>query len=195
MRPLILPASAFSDVLLQRTITAIAFAGVEMEAYDTTTRGRIISRVVRGVDGQRHKGATFEEPEGCREVVNGRRHGAAPYGWRRDGVRVACRSAQLVWDRSNGRWGLGFQRVQLQNTAVGPARRDAALDELLLAAYTPRGLYVFEHDLRTGLARLGTSSATGLGINVYGPHIHVHRPGRKHIHRPGPARPYAYTCT
>ena len=44
------------------------------------------------------------------------------------------------------------------------------LDELLLAAYTPRGVYLYRHDLQLGVATQGKSTAaTGHNINLYGP--------------------------
>ena len=71
----------------------------------------------------------------------------AEYGWRRDGRRVACKSAQLIWDVGGERWRLLFANI----------KRDA-FDELLLAAYTPEGVYLFRHDERRAAA---ASTAAG----------------------------------
>ena len=89
----------------------------------------------------------------------------APYDWQRDGRRVACKSSQLAWDTSNRRWQLQFNSVKL-----GGEGTEAAFDELLLAAYTPRGIYLYRHDGRLGVGTHGKSTAaTGSRINVYGP--------------------------
>ena len=58
--------------------------------------------------------------------------------WQRDGQRISCKGAQLTWEASRRYWSLMFNNVKL---AYGDAA--AAFDELLLAAYTPRGVYVY----------------------------------------------------
>ena len=103
------------------------------------------------------------------ESVDGTRRAQdlqAAYDWQRDGRRVACKSAQLRWNSFDERWMLQFTNVKLA-TAGG---RDAAFDELLLAAYTPEGVHLFRHDLRAGVSTSGVSTAaTGKQIVFYGP--------------------------
>ena len=83
----------------------------------------------------------------------------AAYDWQRDGRRVACKGAQLKWNGGNQRWELKFSAVKLD-----------ACDELLLAAYTPEGVHLFQHDRRAGLSTNGKSTAaTGKLITFYGP--------------------------
>merc|ERR1711965_183437 len=83
----------------------------------------------------------------------------AAYDWQRDGRRVACKSAQMIWDGSSQRWKLQFHKIKLD-----------ACDELLLAAYTPEGVHLFRHDGRAGLSTNGKSTAaTGKEIQFYGP--------------------------
>ena len=89
----------------------------------------------------------------------------APYDWQRDGRRVACKSAQLKWATSSRRWMLQFKDVKL-----GGEGTEAAFDELLLAAYTPRGIYFYRHDGRLGVTTSGKATAAiGRQIQVYGP--------------------------
>ena len=89
----------------------------------------------------------------------------APYDWLRDGRRVACKSAGLTWDAGTRRWKLLFQSVKL-----GGEGEEAAFDELLLAAYTPRGIYLYRHDGRLGVSTNGKeTAATGSVIKVLGP--------------------------
>ena len=65
------------------------------------------------------------------------------------------------------RWRVCFANVK-------PAGAEGAYDELLLALYTPRGVYVYRHDLRLGMSTNGKATeATGrtitLGADVWGP--------------------------
>ena len=46
----------------------------------------------------------------------------------------------------------------------------AGLDELLLALYTPRGLYIYQHDLAVGVTRAGQRTALqGYQVRLEGP--------------------------
>ena len=83
----------------------------------------------------------------------------AAYSYQRDGRRVACKGAQLIWDDSTQRWKLQFSNIKPE-----------ACDELLLAAYTPEGVHLFQHDGRAGLTTSGKSTAaTGKVIQFLGP--------------------------
>ena len=74
-------------------------------------------------------------------------------------------STQLKWDKPNRCWWLQFSSVKL---AYGDA--PAAFDELLLAAYTPRGVYVYRHDLQLGVSTQGKeTTARGHTIVLVGP--------------------------
>ena len=72
---------------------------------------------------------------------------------------MACKSAQLTWDDSRQYWVLQFRAI-----------KPDACDELLLAAYTPEGVHLFQHDGRAGLSTNGKSTAaTGKQVTFYGP--------------------------
>jgi len=148
--------------------TASAYEGVPLADCSGAARGDVLSRLVRRLDeGWLHAGATFEEAV-AGESVNGGQRGQnkAEYGWQRDGRRVACKSAQLKWDRDKERWMLQFSDVKLATAG----ERDAAFDELLLAAYTPEGVHLFRHDGRAGVGASGVrTAATGKQIQLYGP--------------------------
>ena len=165
--PLVVPASHFERELGYRTVTATTFAGVPLASHDSVTRGKVLTAFARCHDAELHPGATFEDAV-AGEDVSGRRRGQhqAAYDWQRDGRRVACKGAQLAWNRDKEYWKLQFRDVKLA-TAGG---RDAAFDELLLAAYTPEGLHLFRHDLRAGVSTSGVSTAAvGKVINFDGP--------------------------
>jgi len=124
--------------------------------------------VVRRLDeGWLRPDASFEDAV-AGTTLNGKRRGQsmAAYGWLRDGRRVACKSSQLNWDSSTQRWRLHFSAVKLPREG----EPEAAFDELLLAAYTPEGVHLFRHDLRSGVSTSGKSTATrGQVIQFVGP--------------------------
>ena len=66
-----------------------------------------------------------------------------------------------MWDKGQQYWKLLFQKVK----SAG-----ADYDELLLAAYSPRGVHVYRYDGRLGLSTNGKATAVhGKNIQVYGP--------------------------
>ena len=75
-------------------------------------------------------------------------------------------SAQLTWNGHTETWKLQFYDVKLPREGAP----EAAFDELLLAAYTPEGVHLFEHDLRAGVSLAGKrTAATGQEIVFVGP--------------------------
>ena len=119
---------------------------------------------IRELDQKMHPDATFADAIAGERVDGSRRaQSQATYDWQRDGVRVACKSGGMGWDDSNERWRFLFQKLK-------PAGAGGSYDELLLAAYTPKGLYVYRHDGRLSLTKAGISTAaTGKMIQIYGP--------------------------
>ena len=78
---------------------------------------------------------------------------------------MACKSSGLKWDAHKQLWKLQFHNVKLRGEGA-----DAAFDELLLATYTPRGIYVHRHNGRLGVSRTGKEMAVrGSEIRIYGP--------------------------
>lgn len=165
--PLVVPASAFERELAHRSVTSATFVGVPLASQATVTRGKVLTAFARRVDADLHPGAVLEDAVLVARS-DGKRRGvqSSSYDWSRDSRRVACKSSSLSWDASNnGRWVLSFQDIQLRRDGAS-----AAFDELLLAAYTPRGVHLFRHDLRSGVTTKGkTTTATGKKIVFYGP--------------------------
>ena len=130
-------AAEYASILERRSVTATTFANLPLAEMPGALRGRLLTSLARKVDAALHPGALFEEAKAGRDV-NGTKRGRdkAPYDWQRDGRRVACKSAQLVWATHGRCWKLHFKSVKL-----GGEGTEAAFDELLLAAYTPRGIY------------------------------------------------------
>ena len=169
--PLVVPASSFERELGYRTVTATTFAGAPLASHAAATRGKVLTEFAHCCEPELHPGAVLEETvAGERVDVTRRGPNSAAYDWQRDGRRVACESAQLVWKSDAERWKLLFDNVRL--ATVGGS--DAAFDELLLAAYTPEGVHLFRHDLRAGVGTAGVSTAaTGKEITFAGP---MHEP-------------------
>lgn len=159
---------------LPRQQTAAAFEGVPLSAASVAARSELLELLVRRIDrGWLHTQARFGEPPwpqsgGDQGATTKRRGKPKPeHTWTRDERRIACRSTQLMWDKTHRFWKLQFTGVRLPLEGV---RDEAPFDELLLAAYTPAGIYVHRHDLRTGVARNGKHTATtGHRIRFYGP--------------------------
>ena len=149
-------------------LSASTFAGVPLADCSSAVRAEALFKLVRRLDEcWLNEGAEFAKPEAGRSVDGKRRaQNNAEFGWRRDGRRVACKSAALSYVASLQTWKLRFAKVKLAMAGT----RDAAFDELLLAVYTPEGVHLVRHDLRAGVTTNGKSTlATGQDIQLYGP--------------------------
>merc|ERR1712039_346967 len=118
-----------------------AYKGVPLMEKSPAARGLILQSLVRVVDGLVHMNAHIVDATAGR-CINGRARGArrAEYDWIRDGSRIECKSAQLSFDAKKRHWLFGFLNIKL-----GPCDTSAqsTFDELLLALYTPRGVYIY----------------------------------------------------
>ena len=160
------PAADYASILDRRTVTATTYSGVPLAELSTVPRAATLTLLARRIDAELHPGAQIEDAVAGLRVDGGKRgQNSAPYGWQRDGKRIACKGAQLTWDKSKRYWTLQFSNVKLAHGDV-----PAAFDELLLAAYTPRCVYLYRHDLRLGVSTAGKETAArGHQIAVRGP--------------------------
>jgi hypothetical protein len=153
-------AAVFDGVLGRRTKTALTFTNVAHAECSVQSRARMFTAVARAVDEENNPGATFADVS---------RTTSFSYG--RGSTRVACKVAQLQWNTAarfwsgdsesayGASWLLKFRKVQL-----------GGFDELQLVAYTPRGLYIYRHDLESGVSTTGkATAATGHDIVFGGP--------------------------
>ena len=89
------------------------------------------------------------------------------HDWRRDGLRVAFKSAQLSWVKSQGYWAAHWLNVKLPYRIAN--RFTVHFDELILALYTPDGIVYFRHDGRLGVSHQGRNTEQkGHVIGLYG---------------------------
>ena len=160
-------AADFAHILSQRTVAASAYAGLLLANRSSALRGAVLQTLARCCDEGRHPQAAFSdaEPGKCADG-SWRSQSNAEYDWMRDGLRVECKSAQLSWlAKDNRRWRLRFYDVKLPHEGAA-----AAFDELQLAAYTPRGVYIYRHDLKLGVSTSGKATeVTGHQIAIFGP--------------------------
>ena len=163
-------SASFDDPRLQEatsatplSLTSQAFEGVPLADLSAKVRGDMLQSLVRRVDeGWLHPGAAFADAD--------TKDSTRAYSWTRDGRRIVCKSAALRFDKKSAMWRLTVRDVKLPLAGV----RESSFDELLLAAYTPAGLHIVRHDLRTGVGTLGKSTEVGgHSIQFNGPHREI----------------------
>jgi hypothetical protein len=140
---------------------AAAYENVLLAELSSKTRGEVLAALVRGIDDERSGGAVTDAGDG--QCSDGTRRGAnqRAYDWKRGDTRIECKGAQLGWNKSDRRW-----EFQLKNIKFG----QGVFDELLLALFTPRGVYVYRHDGKLGVSTNGRSSSpTGGKVAFCGP--------------------------
>ncbi|CAE8683999.1 unnamed protein product [Polarella glacialis] len=124
-------------------------------------RGFIIQERVQAVDALLNPTAVIQP--GCPGTcINGklRAPNNSRWDWDRNGHRVECKSGRLSFVASEKSWQLQFKAIKINHNV---------LDDLLLALFTPRGIYVYRHNLCFGLSRTGKVLDTeGHQIQIYG---------------------------
>lgn len=136
-----------------------AYSGVPLSDVSCAARGMIIERAVRGV-----MEAMVDELSNVPEVgkrVNGHSLGRnqSSCDFVLSGVRYEVKSAQLKWACSRKRWVAAWTGIKWDR-----------FDQLLLAMYTPSGIYIFRHDGVTGITTSGKSQEScGGSVQVFGP--------------------------
>lgn len=146
-------------------LTQHAYLNTPLADLSGAARGLRIEAMMRRVDARLHTGACWEEGESP-QCVDGRARGWNMKGcdWIRNGQRIECKSSQLTWCGCLKRWKVAFHGVKFGAGWV------SAFDELLLALYTPAGLYIYRHDFKLGVSRAGLKTATiGHMVQISGP--------------------------
>ncbi|CAE8589192.1 unnamed protein product [Polarella glacialis] len=126
-----------------------------MADLSSKARGDCLGALARAVDSMFH-------PAGMVKDAN-----SGAFAWLRGGARIKSKSAQLCWSRSEKCWYICFVDIKLQAFGI---REMATFDELLLALYTPRGLFIYKHDLEFAASTNGVRTATsGHRVTIRGP--------------------------
>ena len=93
-----MPASQFADILhmFDDDVNALAYQGKPLATCSSKMRGEILATLARRVDSDRNPEAHMADPVDGK-CVNGARRGrsSALYDWRRDDLRVECKSARF----------------------------------------------------------------------------------------------------
>ncbi|CAE8660668.1 unnamed protein product, partial [Polarella glacialis] len=153
----------FLQVLLSQQcfLSKDAFNDVPLADMSCSQRGFIIQEVVQAVDAMINPTAVIQPgtPGTC---INGRSrtHRNSICDWERNGRRVECKSGMLAFVAQHNSWKMQFKAIKINQNV---------LDDLLLALYTPRGIYVYRHNLCFGISRTGKLLDTeGHQIQIYG---------------------------
>ena len=147
--------------------TSDAFRNVPLADLSGPRRGWILTQLARAVDARLNPRAKMEGVA----VEDRNRRGNSKYDWRRDGTRVALKSAQLTWTKTGHKWRFAYCNVKLARGAESwRADAKAYYEELQLAMYTPRGIYLFRHDMRLHMTSQGAlTESMGHQIVFNGP--------------------------
>ena len=159
-------ASTFSDLLSGGSVADAVYAQCPLGLSPGVIRSRALTDFARRCDAELWHPHSLIEDATPGTTASGTRRPTLSYDWKRDGERIACKSARLAWDERKRHWKLAFSSVRLPLAAP----RIYAFDELLLAAFTPEGVVVFRHDMKVGVSTAGASTSTsGYAITFVGP--------------------------
>ena len=137
------------------TVTQQAYVGVPLS--NLSNRGDVLERVVRRFL-EHITGESTTDPD-LGTDISGKRRGRnnAPYDFLLGDRRMEVKSAQLRWDQR--RWLAHW-------SAVKPNEHD----DLYLVLYTPSGVFVFKHDGKFGISKVGKAQAAmGGAVAIHGP--------------------------
>ncbi|CAK0904865.1 unnamed protein product [Prorocentrum cordatum] len=128
------------------------YKNVPLASLSPPVRGLVLQRLAQEVDDVVSQ--ISSTPAGC----------SAVYDWSRNGVRVECKSSQLTWCMRKKVWQVMFAHVKI----VGNLRQNSVFDELHVVVFSPRGIYIYHHDLKLGVSSAGVATqAEGCSIVVH----------------------------
>ncbi|CAE8599870.1 unnamed protein product [Polarella glacialis] len=145
-----------SELAADRPQTTLqVYKDLPLADLSSKARGDSLKALVREVDSMLHPAGMITDAD------------SHAFDWLRGGAKIKCKSAQLCWSRSRQYWQISFHNIKLQAFGI---REMATFDELLLALYTPRGVYVYKHDLEFAVSTQGVRTATsGHLVTMNGP--------------------------
>eukprot|EP00933_Yihiella_yeosuensis_P005248 TRINITY_DN109728_c0_g1_i1.p1 TRINITY_DN109728_c0_g1~~TRINITY_DN109728_c0_g1_i1.p1 ORF type:complete len:401 (-),score=36.91 TRINITY_DN109728_c0_g1_i1:117-1319(-) len=163
---LIVPVSQVSHLLTQAPHSQQIYGNHPLATMSTTRRGRILERTTRSVMASMQPEMKIEDPEHGTNVNGGRRgNHQTTYDWKANGRRVECKSSMMTWHRGRRMWGFNYAGVKLPFENI---RKHALFDELLLTLFTPRGIYIYAHDLTFRITARGKATAiNGYNIRIF----------------------------
>ena len=144
--------------------TARAYDGHPLAELNPARRGALLQEWARQMVQQKYPNSSVTDADsGAR--VDGRRRGRtqAEFDFTMDCKKVEVKSASLHWVGSENSWRFLFQSVKFPH--LFPQK--AGFDVLYLVLFSPKWLYLVEHDMRTAIA------STGLITQVRGHNIQI----------------------
>eukprot|EP00933_Yihiella_yeosuensis_P042438 TRINITY_DN3700_c0_g1_i1.p1 TRINITY_DN3700_c0_g1~~TRINITY_DN3700_c0_g1_i1.p1 ORF type:complete len:411 (-),score=41.89 TRINITY_DN3700_c0_g1_i1:147-1379(-) len=160
---LVVPLAQVEHFLSEKSTSGHIYGDHPLATMSSSRRGRILESVTRSAMAQLESTSILEDPD-FGETVHGVCRGLhrAQYDWKVNGMRVECKSAMLTLCKTRKRWGFRMKSVKLPFEGY---RDHAPFDNLLLALFSPRGIYIYAHDLACGVSACG--EATGIaGFNI-----------------------------
>ncbi|CAK0811699.1 unnamed protein product [Prorocentrum cordatum] len=163
---LVLPSSHFSFLHhVVPTRTADLYQGLPLAHLIPKSRGEVLAIAARSIIADLGHADRAADPVPGR-CVNGRQRPQhqAEYDWLCNGRRIECKSSQLQFNRSCSSWLFQFHGVKL---ALQAHRVQDAFDDLVLVLYSPCRIYIYRHDLTTGLSTAGIrTSSRGHSVTI-----------------------------
>lgn len=142
-------------------IGASFYSETPLAFVNGAARGLLMQELVFEVDKQLHRKSTFLLPQGREHYLGdtARHGGNATFDWIRDKTRVEAKHAKLCFNARNQRWQCIFRAI-----------KEDLFDELLLAIYSPSGIFIFVHNASLRLSSQGMQTeCSGKNLCLGGP--------------------------
>ena len=152
-----LKAAEFRHIFDKLGVTHRVYAGNPLAAMSVARRGLLLQEWGRHVLAGKHPNLSVA-PAALGRCINGRKRSThnAKYDMLLGDKRVELKSAQLSWNQSKDSWEATWRSIKFPFLHH---RRTASFDDLYLTLFTPTGLYLLKHDLRTAVASDGIRTA------------------------------------
>lgn len=146
-------AFQFQDLWDDVGETARAYDGHPLAELDPARRGALCQEWARQMLQRVYPNSSITDavPGTC---VNGQRRsrGQAEFDFTMDCKKIEVKSASLQWAQSTNRWSFLFRSVKFPHLVLP---KGGSFDKLYLVLFSPKGLHLVEHDMRTAISRDG----------------------------------------
>lgn len=152
-----LKAAEFKHIFDKVGVTYQVYAGNPLAAMSFARRGLLLQEWGRHVLASKNPNLSVA-PAALGRCINGRKRSThnAKYDMLLGDKRVELKSAQLAWNQGGHTWEATWRAVKFPFLYH---RRTASFDDLYLTLFTPTGLYLFQHDLKTAISSDGIRTA------------------------------------
>lgn len=152
-----LKATEFKRIFDKVGVTYHVYAGNPLAAMSFPRRGLLLQEWGRHVLASKNPNLKVA-PAALDKCINGTKRSThnAKYDMLLGDKRVELKSAQLSWCQSNDTWQATWRSIKFPFLNH---RRTAVFDDLYLTLFTPTGLYLLKHDLKTAVASDGIRTA------------------------------------